>query len=154
MTAAAEKVCAVCSSPLVGRHPGAVVCSDACRKVRQRVHRNNWGKRNRDSLNAAARSYREANARRYAEYSYINRYGVTYAEVEAMLSAQGGECAICKKGLRLDGVKGRDKAVVDHCHSTGVVRGLLCTPCNLMLGYAADRPETLSRAIRYLEPRQ
>lgn len=41
--------------------------------------------------------------------------------------------------------------VIDHCHATGNVRGLLCMACNSMLGYAKDNIQTLSSAIQYLK---
>ena len=145
-----RKACAVCSGSMRHRATSAVTCSDSCRKVRARLHRANWGMRNRDRLSDAGRAYREANADRYAEYQYKRRYGLTFSEVEGLWEAQGKACAICRDPLRLRGEKGRDKVVVDHCHDTGAVRGLLCTPCNLMIGYANDRPETLSLAIQYL----
>lgn len=39
---------------------------------------------------------------------------------------------------------------VDHCHRTNKVRGLLCTKCNLGLGYFADTEELLQQAVTYL----
>lgn len=151
MTEVAAKSCAICSASLAGRHPSTVVCSDACRKARQREHRNRWGKRNQARLSAANRVYRERNRDRYSEYGYKRRYGLAFNDVSAMWESQGRCCAICKQPVRLRGPKGRNKVVVDHCHETGRVRGLLCTPCNLMIGYAQDSEELLRSAIQYLE---
>lgn len=147
------RLCVVCSASMLGRHASAVVCSDDCRKVRQRTHRSSWGKRNREKLTAANRAYCARNRDRYAEYQYLRRYGLSFSDVSSMWSAQGGACAICATPLRLRGPKGRDKVVVDHCHATNKVRGLLCTPCNLLIGYANDNPSTLGSAIAYLRGR-
>lgn len=114
------------------------------------MHRSNWGMKNRQRLSDAGRAYREANSDRYSEYQYVRRYGITFAEVESLWNKQQKRCAICGQWIRLRGEKGRDKAVVDHCHATLVVRGLLCTPCNLMIGYANDSTETLRLAVNYL----
>lgn len=76
----------------------------------------------------------------------INKtYGITADEYAAILAAQNGVCAICKqtRSYRLN---------VDHRHSDGVVRGLLCRLCNgRLLTAARDRPEVLRAAADYLE---
>ncbi len=81
-----------------------------------------------------------------ARWSNIRRkYGLSQKEYEKMLSAQGGVCAIC-------GREDKKKALsVDHCHTTGDVRGLLCTSCNLSIGKLDDCPETLRNAARYID---
>jgi hypothetical protein len=62
-----------------------------------------------------------------------------------MLERQGGVCAICRV------VKDDNYSLhVDHCHSSGRVRGLLCAACNTMLGFARDNQETLRRAAEYV----
>jgi hypothetical protein len=75
------------------------------------------------------------------------RYGMTSADVDAMLKEQGGGCAIC--GLAEFGT-GTDMPNVDHCHATGVVRGILCGPCNRGLGAFADDIGRMERGIEYL----
>ena len=70
-----------------------------------------------------------------------NRYGLTAEAYEAMLKKQGSRCAICKGDCRL---------YVDHCHSTGAVRGLLCQNCNSGLGTFKDNIDLLEEAISYL----
>lgn len=74
-------------------------------------------------------------------------YGLTVEQYEAMLGEQGGGCAIC-------GTKIADRAnrrhYVDHCHETGIVRGVLCSACNSGLGHFKDNRDLLYRAIEYL----
>lgn len=71
-------------------------------------------------------------------------YGITQADYERMLAAQGGGCAIC-------GGKRRGNLDIDHCHKTGRVRGLLCRRCNRrLLPAAQDRTDRLDSAIDYL----
>lgn len=59
---------------------------------------------------------------------------------------QSERCALCFTQER----RTRDWHV-DHCHTTGKVRGILCHHCNLMLGNAKDNTFVLSNAIKYLE---
>ncbi len=81
---------------------------------------------------------RAQNRRRY--------YGLSPAVFEELRQKQEGKCAVCSNAL----VTGRGTQV-DHCHSTGKVRGLVCQGCNLVLGFSEDNPETLRSAIEYLE---
>lgn len=74
-----------------------------------------------------------------------HRYGITLAEFKRMFEGQNGLCLICKSNRS----KKRD-LVVDHCHSTGKVRGLLCDPCNQGLGMFRDNLEFLKGAFNYL----
>lgn len=76
----------------------------------------------------------------------LRTYGMTPEQYDAMLEAQGGVCAICKRPER---IKGR-RLCVDHCHSTGEVRGLLCNACNIALGKLEDNLESIKVAIKYL----
>ena len=72
-------------------------------------------------------------------------YGFTGVELRRMLAAQDGHCAICPTPIE-PGVS----TCVDHCHTTGAVRGVLCGHCNSGLGYFRDNPEYLASAISYL----
>lgn len=84
---------------------------------------------------------------------YLKRYGITIEQFDEILAAQGGVCAICsKKETALHHITGEARHLaVDHCHSGGQVRGLLCTPCNQILGLAGDDPDLLRKAATYLE---
>lgn len=68
-----------------------------------------------------------------------------------MHCTQGGLCAICGgDGFVMKGCH-KMKLVVDHCHETGVVRGLLCHNCNRGLGLFKDSETSLVEAIKYLK---
>ncbi len=81
-----------------------------------------------------------------AKNTYNKRlYGIDNNQYRAMLLSQNGVCAICgmppKAGHRL---------VIDHCHSTSVVRGLLCGKCNIGLGHFGDDLDLLASATSYI----
>lgn len=92
-----------------------------------------------------------------AEYGKIwnlrKKYGITPAIYQQMHAAQGGVCAICKKveTRRHRTTRKPLDLVVDHCHQTGAVRGLLCSNCNGGLGSFDDDLARLRAAIAYLE---
>lgn len=75
-----------------------------------------------------------------------------------LLADQGGVCAICKTPIEFTQTKGggssQFEAVIDHCHTTGKVRGVLCGLCNTGLGRFKDDKERLQRAITYLTESQ
>jgi hypothetical protein len=71
-------------------------------------------------------------------------YGLEYEVYEKMLADQNGACAICRGGF------GEVLPCVDHCHTSGRVRGLLCHNCNLGLGKFRDDPDRLRAALDYL----
>jgi hypothetical protein len=75
-------------------------------------------------------------------YHLKRRYGITAADADALLAAQGGVCAVCKEA---------PADHVDHDHETGAVRALLCFNCNGGLGQFRDDPATLRAAADYVE---
>ena len=83
---------------------------------------------------------------RKAQYA---QYGITAAEFDSISIAQGKACVICgereRNGKRLS---------IDHDHSTGKFRGLLCHRCNVGLGMFRDSEDLLSMAISYLRERR
>ena len=70
-----------------------------------------------------------------------NRYNLSLEDYETLLIKQNEVCAICKESCVLH---------VDHCHTTGKVRGLLCRSCNLGLGFFKDKPELFEAAKEYV----
>lgn len=74
------------------------------------------------------------------------KYGMSVEDFNALHESQGGACAICRTTLTTE----NRGTVVDHCHETGRVRGLLCQGCNRGLGLLKDNPEVLVSAAEYL----
>lgn len=74
-------------------------------------------------------------------------YGITLEEYYDILAAQGGGCAVCGKPENNDG----KSLAVDHSHKTKIIRGLLCSWCNLRLISKHEDPEKLRNAATYLE---
>ena len=121
---------------------GAYNCKICQRASGRRYGKSAAGKR-------AHRRWKEKNPEKFRFIHNRNkikrRYGITLEEREAMREAQGGVCAICQR------TSGNGGLVVDHDHSTGIVRGLLCHNCSLSLGKYEDNPAWLRAAIEYLE---
>lgn len=76
----------------------------------------------------------------------LKRAGATEEWYWETLAAQGGKCAICGGGPN-----GHGRLHIDHCHTEGKPRGLLCSNCNPGLGYFKDDPNVMRKAISYLE---
>ena len=72
----------------------------------------------------------------------LRKYGIGAAAYDSMIEAQDGKCAICMRPVQL---------VVDHCHTSGAVRGLLCGSCNTAIGMFEEQIDSLTNAIAYLE---
>lgn len=111
--------------------------------------------RNRDKILERGRIYAAKRREESKEHVYfMNRrsalkknYGMTLEEYNDMLESQNGVCKIC---CGLNTHSNRGNLYVDHCHSTGKVRGLLCNYCNSGLGNARDRIDILEKMIIYL----
>ena len=156
------------------RQPTCKVCTSARKhflyqknRASELEYQRDYRKKNREAVNANLRRYYKENssilkAKKKAKYAsdpqkYIKqtraislkaRYGITASDYEDMLKRQNGMCAICSSTK--SGRKDR-RLMVDHCHKTKEVRGLLCHHCNALLGNARDNPKTLELAIKYLE---
>ena len=76
------------------------------------------------------------------------KYGITLDDYNRMLEEQNHQCATC--GTTEPGGK-HNIFAVDHCHTTGKVRGLLCKNCNIALGLLGDDVELMDKMINYLE---
>ena len=83
---------------------------------------------------------------------YLKRtYGISLVEYNSMLEEQDYKCKICLGDGFLMAGHHVMKLVVDHCHETGVVRGLLCHNCNRALGLFKDDADIVSRGVEYLK---
>lgn len=99
---------------------------------------------------AYAKANRTLNKDQLRDRDFRKKYSIDFVEYQRMLLEQKGVCASCEKPeTRLENGVIRMLSV-DHNHTTGAVRGLLCSGCNLAIGYACDDPEVLMKAAAYL----
>lgn len=100
----------------------------------------------REAARTAVKAWQQANpTKRKAQR--LRKYGIDPSDFMDMLAMQNGRCAICGHE---DSTNKSFFPVVDHCHTTGRVRGLLCMNCNQGLGKFKDDPDRLFAAIAYL----
>jgi hypothetical protein len=95
---------------------------------------------------AASKEFRAKRPVYQRAYYFERQYGITVEDYNRMFEEQGGRCKICETHQ-----SELSKALaVDHDHSTGRVRGLLCHRCNTALGLMNDDPRTIRKMIAYL----
>ena len=91
-------------------------------------------------------TWRQANLEQIRKQDRVNHYVKAYKlsleEATTLVLDRTGVCAICGIVSPL---------VIDHCHTTNLVRGKICSACNSLLGYSRDNVKTLVNAITYLE---
>jgi hypothetical protein len=76
----------------------------------------------------------------------MHEYGITTPERNQLLLEQDNKCGICNIDIAFE----ENTAHVDHCHTEGGIRGILCPQCNMALGGFRDNPSVLQSAINYL----
>ena len=90
--------------------------------------------------------------KRFPDYDWSKKikrkFGITPEEYNALLEQQNFRCAICKRPE--PNGRSNKKWHIDHCHETGIIRGLLCHSCNTSLGHFKDSVCLLEKAIDYL----
>ena len=110
--------------------------------------------RNREGILAKARAKRACPdflAKETAfkrTYHLRIRYGITHEQYMALLEQQGHKCAIC--GTTDPGTKKSTNFDVDHCHTTGKVRSLLCRNCNVTVGVVEKKADLIKKIHDYL----
>ena len=141
------KTCAKCKTPKDlnsfnlarkrkdGRNP---YCKECRRTERQST-------RYQDYLKKYTRCVLEKNPQYNRQVLVKSKYGLTLDQIEDIFTLQGRKCLIC-------GVTDipSDKWAVDHDHSTGEVRGILCKKCNSGIGFLGDSIDTILNAYNYL----
>lgn len=134
-------------------------------KIRKAEWHKTYYAKNRNRLREYSKVYYERNRRRIAERERkrapirrAHTYGITEERLRLMFKQQKGKCKICKcpGTLRLRGPRKNEQRVckilgIDHNHTNGKVRGLLCTCCNSALGKFRESEKVLQAAIRYLK---
>ena len=123
------------------KHAGRGMCKSCYRRWYYEQHQTDLIAYSRTYYRTHAKEQKNACKNR----ALLRNYGLDSVDYDEMLRRQGYACAICKVS------SDAQKLVVDHCHRTKHVRGLLCTRCNLALGTLENR--TLVRqAWNYLAP--
>lgn len=124
-----------------------------------------WRAANLDYARKKARAWRKANLERarqrdrdwYRENKENGRnknlkqhYGISLAEWEKLFDSQKRRCACCGTNSN-----GKRRWSTDHCHETAVIRGILCSPCNMLIGALGDSlpqiKKSFSRIVTYLK---
>ena len=135
-----EKKCGVCNTTK------PVTSFSSTKKTPQGKYYLRW--RCKDCDRAAAKDRynqnREAVIDRANKRNYLKSYGLTIEEVDAMIKAQNNKCKICNK-------TSNRKLHVDHCHTTGKIRGMLCHNCNTALGLFKEDINIMAKAMDYLQ---
>ena len=107
-----------------------------------------WRVKNRSEYNNYAAAWRAKNPGKQHANDIKRNYGLDIASYNGMLADQRCLCKIC--GKQHEPTRSRGRLYVDHCHKTGVIRGLLCSSCNYALGKFKDDPTLLEKAAAYL----
>jgi len=132
-------------------------------EIFQRANGGRFGRANMCKQCAVTKTIKNKNARppmteeQEAQYRKSQRkwhlkktYNLTLKDYDIMLTEQHNCCKICKCKAYSERNAFREHLVVDHCHLTGDVRGLLCHQCNVALGGFKDDLELLEKALNYL----
>lgn len=101
---------------------------------------------NREAMLSYAADYRRRNKEVIRHRKRKAAYGITREQFDELWRTQSGKCAICEETL----IDENRQTHVDHDHTTGKVRGLLCVDCNVGLGRFKDRAIVAFRAAIYL----
>jgi Recombination endonuclease VII len=129
---------------------------------KRKEYLNNWQRTMRANLTPEQKAviYKHSNECRQRQYASdpelrarasrrntVQKYGITSEQYDAMIRAQEGLCKLCRLPL-FDEPR---KPVIDHCHMTRVVRGVIHNRCNVGIGMLKDDPILVKRALEYLE---
>lgn len=140
-------------------------------KEERLAYNQKWRSENRERVNANERKRRIEIPEKYKEWARIQRErlgalrslqestrlrNISVDEYNKMHEEQNGLCAICQRENTQKSRKQGElcRLAIDHCHETGLVRGLLCGACNKGIGHFKDNVEFLISAIAYLESHQ
>jgi hypothetical protein len=117
-------------------------------KELRRKSRKRWFQEHKEQRKKYNRQYSQSHKEQRKEVDRIRhrkaKYGISTEQFNQLRMAQDNKCAICQRSFI-------EEPHVDHDHTTGKVRGLLCHHCNTMLGLSGDNPVVLMSGIRYLE---
>lgn len=105
---------------------------------------NNRRKKHLEEDRAARRAYNKSHPEKHRGRQYKKKYGISLQEYNSLLISQGGVCKSCGSP------PSRRNLDIDHDHSTGMIRGLLCSNCNTALGLLKEDPLRIKKLLEYL----
>lgn len=139
-----KKICPVCKKefePNSYNHQAQKYCNVNCQAK-------DWRDKNKEKVKEIQKKYKRNNPDKIKlklrKASLKRNYGITIEEYNKMLNEQNGVCAICGKTKS-------ETLAVDHNHTTMEIRGLLCSHCNHVVGFAKDNIDILEKTINYLK---
>ncbi len=103
-----------------------------------------WHRERPDYIRRKNAEFKRKNPTYHADRNRLVKYGLTRSQIDDLISSQKGGCLGCNRELV------SLKTCVDHDHSSGRVRGIICDDCNIVLGRVRDDPRTLSRLAEYV----
>jgi len=121
----------------------------SCKSCQKRKS-SDWRRHHPEQARNTSRAWELKNKRRRKDTALRKDHGISLVKYEALLNKQEGACAICKQPL----TENKKHLDVDHDHTTGKIRGLLCNSCNRGIGFLKDCPNTLRAAANYIEAYQ
>lgn len=121
-------------------------CRVCCIAARRLAHAN----RDVESHRRKKRAYHKVYGPKQKDWRMRKLYGLSLDQYNALVKKQKGRCLICL-AKEADFPQYRPQLLVDHCHQSKKVRGLLCDYCNKGLGYFRDNVGLMENAIKYIQ---
>jgi hypothetical protein len=152
----APRSCVTCGASFQPYRKTTVTCSRSCRQkqphiqARIREYDRRPERRAKQLENQRRQSLRPERRAAWAEQN-LRKYNMTVAELQEMIEQQGNRCAICGDPPTPGTGPATKRLHIDHCHTSGTNRALLCLNCNNGLGRFKDDPSRLRAAADYLE---
>lgn len=134
-----EKLCKTCNTNKeINLFVKSTYCKSGYRSICKACFNAYYAKRRIEKYEKVREYEKKFHFKRRLKYDY----NLTEEQYLLLKENQNYSCAICKDSKK--------KLVIDHCHTTGKVRGLLCTNCNTALGHFKDNIKFLDSAKDYL----
>jgi len=105
-----------------------------------------YRQKNKDSLNQQKNTYRKLHPEVSRKSKLKSKYGLTLTQFNSLLQSSANRCPICLEPFSSRGLR---RPVVDHCHNSNTVRGLLCMACNTVEGMIRT-PQNAKRLYEFM----
>ena len=122
--------------------PPLITGTDMKTSIKRRQQMKEYREANKDAIRKRQTAWAKDNPDRVASHQRKTKYGVTEEMYTELVTKNKHQCQICNNETKL---------VVDHCHDTGTIRGVLCRACNLALGHFKDDINRLTNALKYIK---